>query len=116
MMTPFGQQLKRYLVERRFSQRYLAERIGIDAGYISRVMHGGKAPPSRSVIDAIAVELRLSEQESQALYTAAGISHRKVIIPMHAQSKEYELMHWLAGRLGRINDEQLTRIRSIIGK
>ena len=44
--------------DRRFSVRQVAQRIGVEPAYLSKIERGDVAPPSEGKIQALAAELR----------------------------------------------------------
>lgn len=54
------------------SRNALAHRIGVDPSYLTRIEHGGRNPPTRIIVEALARELRLGSDELSAFYAAAG--------------------------------------------
>ena len=55
--------------DRRYSIRQVAQRIGVEPSYLSKVERGETAPPSESTIHKLALEL---EQDSDVLLAMAG--------------------------------------------
>lgn len=53
-MNHFGQSLKEIRQHKRMSQRKLAEKIGVDFTYISKIENGVQPPPSEETILRIA--------------------------------------------------------------
>ncbi len=53
----FGQRIRALRKELRLSQRELAERVGIDFTYLSKIENGRGEPPSEAVIKKLAVHL-----------------------------------------------------------
>lgn len=59
----FGSHLRRIRRERSMSQRSLADRVGIDFTYISKIERGHLAPPSEDVIRHLAQVLDTDENK-----------------------------------------------------
>lgn len=68
-MTAFGQRLHYLRKQRKMSQRELAERVGVDFTYISRIEHGRTHAPSTLVICRIAQAL---EADVDELFNLSG--------------------------------------------
>jgi HTH-type transcriptional regulator, competence development regulator len=70
---PFGESLKRILETKHKTQKELADMIGVDYGYMSRLV-SDKAPfrPSREFILKITQKLKCSESEKNELLKQAG--------------------------------------------
>lgn len=61
-MNPFGQHVRRIreaklAEDRRFSLRQVAQRIGVEPAYLSKVERGETAPPGEETIRSLAGEL-----------------------------------------------------------
>lgn len=59
----FGLHLRRLRLDRHVSQRALAEKVGVDFTYISKIEGGQLAPPSEEVIRKIARILNTDEDD-----------------------------------------------------
>lgn len=66
--------------DRRFSLRKVAERVGVQAGYLSRVERGDVAPPGEATIKALAVQLGQNEDVLLALAGKVSAELRAVIV------------------------------------
>ena len=69
MAESFGNKLKSERRSKGISQRGLAEKIGVDFSYISKVENDRLAPPSAETIEKIADALEISKEE---LLSASG--------------------------------------------
>jgi len=58
-MTPFGPLIKQARLERRLSQRALAEKLGINFTYLSKLEGGDMPPPSEELIEKLVLTLEL---------------------------------------------------------
>ena len=63
----FGQRIRQLRLGKRLSQRDLAERVGVDFTYLSKIENGKVAPPSDDVIHKLAQKLEANEEELLAL-------------------------------------------------
>ena len=70
-MSEFGDMLKSLRVEKKISQRKLAELVGIDFTYISKIECGTEAPPAESTI--INIAKYLGEDSDKMLLAAKKI-------------------------------------------
>ena len=73
-MTSFGQFIRRQREalrqqDARYSVRQVAQRIGIQPSYLSKVERGEVAPPSEATISKLAMEL---DEDSDVLLAMAG--------------------------------------------
>lgn len=59
----FGERVRELRKEHGMSQRHLAERVGIDFTYLSKIENGRMEPPSEEVIRRVAEELGTSADE-----------------------------------------------------
>ncbi len=60
--TPFGAHLRERrealrLTDRRFSVRQVAQRVGVQPSYLSKIERGEQPPPSEATVRALAAEL-----------------------------------------------------------
>lgn len=63
MESSFGHTIRDARKRRGLSQKYLAERAGIDFTYLSKIENGRMAPPSEKAIRAMAAELATDPDE-----------------------------------------------------
>ncbi len=80
-MNEFGHYLRsqrelKKQADRRFSLRQVAERIGVQASYLSKVERGDEAPPSEDCIKRLAADL---EQDPDMLLAMAGKVSRDLL-------------------------------------
>ena len=71
-MAAFGERVRQLRVAMRMSQRDLAERVGVDYTYLSKIENNKMDPPSDKVIRKMAAELGADEEGLLAL--AAKVS------------------------------------------
>ena len=67
----FGDRLYEFRKRVPLTQRQLAEAIGVDFTYISKIESGASPPPSRERIEMAAKVLRLSAGETEELFRLA---------------------------------------------
>ncbi|MFA5317634.1 MAG: helix-turn-helix transcriptional regulator, partial [Dehalococcoidales bacterium] len=65
----FGARLRELRKQRGLTQRELAEQVGVNFSYLSKIEGGVVPPPSQKVISRIAIALKTNESE---LITLAG--------------------------------------------
>jgi HTH-type transcriptional regulator, competence development regulator len=65
--SPFGERIRQLRKERKMSQRGLADRVGIDFTYLSKIENNRADPPSDEVIRKMARELEVEEEELLAM-------------------------------------------------
>lgn len=59
----FGERLRELRLERGYNQRTLADKVGIDFTYLSKIETGKMAPPSQDTIKKIAAALEADGDE-----------------------------------------------------
>lgn len=69
-MTTFGEQLRKWRLERKVNQRDLANKVGMDFTYLSKLENGRMPPPSEAMIQAIGRALE-KEPELDVLFRLA---------------------------------------------
>lgn len=69
--STFGQRLREYRLRARKTQEQLADAIGVDFTYISKIEKGKAPPPARDRIEAAAKFLQLKEEEELELLRMA---------------------------------------------
>ena len=70
--TTFGQQLRRWRLQRGLSQEALAERAGLTPRAIAALEGGGRRRPYPRTVEALAEALRLAGHERAAFSELAG--------------------------------------------
>lgn len=113
-MTPFGQQVVRYLRHRQMRQRELAHAIHVHPTYLSALFHGRKGQPSAKIIDAVSNALRLAPIERSVLESAARDSFRFIELPTDANTAERRLAIKLVSAMGHLHPGQLEAMESIL--
>lgn len=54
------------------SRNNLAQEVGVDPSYLTRIEHGDREPPRQHIVEALARALRLSLRDRNCLLVAAG--------------------------------------------
>jgi HTH-type transcriptional regulator, competence development regulator len=101
-----GAALKKVRLEKGMGLRRLADKIGVTAGYLSRIEHGEGSPPTEKTVAAIAKELG---QHPDELLAVAGhvASDLAAIIQKHP--KEMAMFLRVASKLSAAQIEEVTR-------
>jgi transcriptional regulator with XRE-family HTH domain len=68
----FGSLVQQFREKAGIPQRELAQILGIDPTYLSKIEHDLRTPPERSIVLEIANALELREEQTDQLLTAAG--------------------------------------------
>lgn len=71
-MLKFGEKIKDVRVSKKISIRTMAKRLGISAGYLSKIERGEEKPPMGDLISEIAKYLEIPEHELFNLAKDAG--------------------------------------------
>lgn len=101
----FGRRLQE-LRRGRFTQRKLAERVGIDFTYLSKLENGRGEPPSEATVRRLAEELDADPDELLAL---AG----KISAELRARAAEDPTFALLLRKLPHLTEDQLRKISHI---
>ncbi len=72
MSESFGRLLQGYLDRAGVSRNAFAHRVGVDPSYATRVCHDERGAPRFHIVEAMARELRLTEEERDHFYLMAG--------------------------------------------
>lgn len=114
-MAPFGEWLRRYRIEHRFTLREMARRVGVSAAYLSAVEVGQKGPSEKLLVE-IVTKFGLKEEDAQELRRAADQSARTVRVQL-AENRprgDAEIAALFARNFGELDDEKKARIRKIL--
>ena len=99
-----GRREERRETDRRFSVRQLAERVGVEPSYLSKVERGLVPPPSEDTLRRIAVELEL---DADVLLALAG----KISSDLHAAIRRRpQLFSQLIRELNELPDHAVLRL------
>lgn len=90
-MSPFSILLPELRNSRGMRQKELAYLLNYDQSFISALEGGSKGPPTEEFITKLTKALDLDQGEQMELKTAIAMSDRKVVIPVDASQKLYEL-------------------------
>lgn len=72
MRDDFPTLLRSYRERSGRSRNSLADEVGVDPSYLTRIEHGDREPPRQHIIEALARVLRLTVPERNRLLVAAG--------------------------------------------
>lgn len=61
------------------SRNNLAYEVGVDPSYLTRIEHGDREPPRQHIVEALARALRLSIEERNRLFVAAGYAPASIV-------------------------------------
>jgi len=71
-MGEFGEMLRRFRRSTGFTQARLAQLVGLDPSYISRIERGEREAPSREKVTEVASALKLNADQASRLLLSAG--------------------------------------------
>ncbi|GIV04306.1 MAG: hypothetical protein KatS3mg015_3136 [Fimbriimonadales bacterium] len=101
----FGQRLRELRRNRRINQRDLAERVGIDVTYLSKIENGRMPPPSQETIVKLARELEADADE--LLVLAKKIPEDlKAVITKSADRPDF------FRTLGELTDQEIQKVKA----
>lgn len=110
-MSPFAHFLKEIRGSRGYRQKDLAHNLGYEPSYLSALERGDKGPPRRDFILRLIRGLSLNQQEQAALEEALKSSRRQFSIPRCASDDEFQIVHQLVPKLGKLNSLQVQLIQ-----
>jgi len=113
-MTPFSRYLEALRRSRNLQQKQLADRLGVNASYVSSLMTGKKRPPSRQVLLQIVSKFELSEAEEVEMWRTVALSELNLRLPTNMCEEEFEFVYELRGRLGTLSANQLCIMRKTL--
>ncbi|WP_079909470.1 helix-turn-helix domain-containing protein [Paenibacillus sp. 32352] len=108
-MSEFGERLRQLRKQNRITQRELAERVGIDFTYISKIESGTMDPPAEDKIIKMAHILHVEADELILAANKVPSSFQKVI----TQNKDVPVFLRKASEL---SPAQWKQIKDIIGE
>ena len=106
-MNEFGKMLKSLRTEQKVSQRKLAELVGIDFTYVSKIENGTMDPPSEATIIKIAEVLGVDSDKMLLTAKKVPSDFQKVIT-------EHEDLPVFLRKAPSLSPEQWEEIRRII--
>ncbi|WP_028552736.1 helix-turn-helix domain-containing protein [Paenibacillus sp. UNC451MF] len=108
-MSEFGERLRQLRKQNKITQRQLAERVGIDFTYISKIESGTMDPPAEDKIIKMAQILHVESEELILSAKKVPTSFQKVI----TENKDVPVFLRKASEL---SPEQWRKIKGIIGE
>jgi len=106
----FGMRIRELRLEKKLSQRRLAEQIGIDFTYLSKIENSKVSPPSDEVIHKLAQELEADLEELLAL--AAKVSQEDLRETVAQDIRLGVLFRKLQS--GNLSDSQIRKMLAIM--
>ena len=93
-MKTFGSEFTRLRKLRGLTQKAVADTLGVDTAYMSRVATDESYSPTEDRIAKIAAVLKLNEEERDGLFFAAGKIPPEVIKAMRRNPKLFTVVRW----------------------
>ena len=107
-MTPFGEKLVSLRKQRGWTQKKMAEKLGVSAAFLSALENGQRGKPSRRLLHAICQTFGIIWDEADALADLAAASHPVVKLNTRGLSATHtRFAHALAGKIAELPEEQL---------
>ncbi|MAV47045.1 MAG: XRE family transcriptional regulator [Alphaproteobacteria bacterium TMED89] len=107
-MTPFGEKMVALRDSRGWTQKKMAEKLGVSAAYLSALENGQRGKPSRRLLHAVCQTFGIIWDEADALADLAQASHPVVKISTRGLSATHtRFAHVLADRIGSLSETQL---------
>ena len=107
-MTPFGEKLLSLREQRGWTQKKMAEKLGVSAAFLSALENGQRGKPSRRLLHAICQTFGIIWDEADALADLAAASHPVVKLNTRGLSATHtRFAHALAGKIAELPEEQL---------
>ena len=107
-MTPFGEKRVELRESRSWTQKKMAEKLGVSAAYLSALENGQRGKPSRRLLHAVCQTFGIIWDEADALTDLAQASHPVVKISTRGLSATHtRFAHVLADRIGSLSEAQL---------
>lgn len=107
-MTPFGEKLVELREQRGWTQKKMANKLGVSAAYLSALENGQRGKPSRRLLHAVCQTFGIIWDEADALAELAQASHPVVKISTRGLSATHtRFAHALADRIGNLSEAQL---------
>lgn len=113
-MSPFANLLGDLRNRRGMRQKDLADLLGYEQSYISAMEVGTKGTPTIEFISKMSQRLNLDEAEKKELELAIARSDRKVVLPVNASQKLYELCYELRLAVDQLLPSQIEMMLRIL--
>ena len=113
-MSPFANLLGDLRNRRGMRQKDLADLLGYEQSYISAMEVGTKGTPTIEFISKMSQRLNIDEAEKKELELAIARSDRKVVLPVNASQKLYELFYELRLAVDQLLPSQIEMMLRIL--
>lgn len=109
-MTPFGEKLVALRDSRGWTQKKMAEKLGVSAAYLSALENGQRGKPSRRLLHAVCQTFGIIWDEADALADLAQASHPVVKLSTRGLSATHtRFAHVLSDKIATLTEEQMLR-------
>lgn len=114
-MSPFlGTYIASLRESRRLTQRQLAERLGVGAGYLSQIERGRRHYLGREMVARLEMALRLTEGELTRLNLLRDLSKGVLSLPPDTPADAAALAGLMARIATPLSADQISALRSLI--
>jgi transcriptional regulator with XRE-family HTH domain len=114
-MTPFGERVRELRRQHGLSLKQMAADIGLSAAYLSALEHGHRGRPPFALVQQICAYFHIIWDEAEELQRRAAVSHPRVVIDTAGLSpKATEVANLLAQSIGKLSDETLAKIETLL--
>lgn len=114
-MTPFGKFMRNLRLDKGLMLKDCADALEVTSAYLSALEHGKKGAPNSQFVDRIVREFRLGPEEVKEMKKAVRDSCSRIDIPAKATPFAFETANAFARRLSSLTEDQLRRIRAVMG-
>lgn len=113
-MSPFANLIGDLRNRRGMRQKDLANLMGYEQSYISALEVGTKGPPTIEFIAKLTQVLSLGQEEQKAVEVAIARSDKKLVLPVNASQRLYELCYELRLVVDEILPSQIEMMLQIL--
>jgi transcriptional regulator with XRE-family HTH domain len=114
MLSPFGKELRTLRIHREIRLGTLAKMLRVSAAYLSAVETGKKNVPD-TMVNEIAIQMKLTTEEVLRLKEAVGASPISVRIPLqHADTLSRKLAIGFARRFSTLTERQKKQLGKLL--
>ncbi len=79
-MTPFGQKIRTYRLEKNIPLKKMSEDLGVTSAYFSALEHGHRGRPGSGLVQQICGYFDLIWDDAEELRRLAELSHPRVVV------------------------------------
>jgi len=107
-MTPFGEKVRQYRLEKNISLKSMAKDLGLTSAYFSALEHGHRGRPGPGLVQQICGYLELIWDEAEELKRLAQLSHPRITINTAGLSSSATfLANLIAEKIDELDNETI---------